>query len=364
MELTNEQRKYLGLEPVEPEWERIEIPNNGVNPELSTGKNILYFDGDVLRKEISVTNGGLYLEESCKIKTLDNRSMIAPKTEKGKPKRLNGANLQRCKSEGMYFRYEGGGVLLANYTTQQTYFSSAFAGLQAMSEQELQDFLTQWIKDTDDTELERIHAFAAAKRRHCKFKEGDFFRFKIDRTHYGYGRILLDIHKMRKNGEQFWDILMGKPLVVSVYHIITENPSLDVETLKALKSCPSQFIMDNRFYYGEYEIVGWEPLPDDVDYPIMYGRSISGIDRNKILFQQGHVYREIPLEGNAVISDRFMNNGVGFGLYISKKMLEACIESDSNEPYWNRGEKYYWRDLRHPKYKLELAQVLKQMGVS
>ncbi len=31
MELTNEQRMYLGLEPVEPAWERVEIPNNSVN---------------------------------------------------------------------------------------------------------------------------------------------------------------------------------------------------------------------------------------------------------------------------------------------------------------------------------------------
>ncbi len=28
MELNNEQRSYLGLEPVEPGWERVEIPSN------------------------------------------------------------------------------------------------------------------------------------------------------------------------------------------------------------------------------------------------------------------------------------------------------------------------------------------------
>ncbi len=36
MELTNEQRKYLGLEQIEPSCERVEIPNNCVKPELST----------------------------------------------------------------------------------------------------------------------------------------------------------------------------------------------------------------------------------------------------------------------------------------------------------------------------------------
>lgn len=44
MELTNEQRKYLGLEIIEPTWERVEIPSNCVKPEQSTGKDILFFD--------------------------------------------------------------------------------------------------------------------------------------------------------------------------------------------------------------------------------------------------------------------------------------------------------------------------------
>lgn len=53
--------------------------------------------------------------------------MIAPLTEKGKPKCLNGVNIQRCTPYGMYFDY-GGWVRIANYTTQQTYYFSAFAG--------------------------------------------------------------------------------------------------------------------------------------------------------------------------------------------------------------------------------------------
>lgn len=364
MELTNEQRRYLGLELIEPSWERIEIPNNSVKSELSTGNIILYFDGDILRKEIAVDRNGRYLEKSYALKTQDGRRMIAPLTEKGKAKRLNGVNLQRCTPKGMYFRYENGQVTLANYTSQQTYYSSAFAGLPAMSEDVLQDFLAQWIANTDETELERIFAFANAGRRHCKFKEGDFFRFNIDRTHYGYGRILLDIHKMRKSGEKFWDILMGRTLAVSVYHIITEDPSVSTETLKKLKSCPSQFIMDNRFYYGEYRIIGYEPLPENVDYPVMYGRSISARNRDRIQFQRGHVYREIPLDGNRIIPGNFINNGVGFSLSITRNLLAQCIEADSNAPYWDRIADFPRQDLRHPQNRDKLEQVYKQMGVA
>ena len=133
MELTNEQRKYLGLEIIEPTWERVEIPSNCVKPEQSTGKDILFFDGDILRKVIWLNNNGYFTENSYKLRTQDNRTKIAPITKRGKPKRLNGVNIQRCTPYGMYFEYNGG-ILKANYTTQQTYYSSAFAGIPFMEQ--------------------------------------------------------------------------------------------------------------------------------------------------------------------------------------------------------------------------------------
>ncbi len=360
MELTNEQRKYLGLELIDPVWERVEI-SNSIKPEYESGRVILYFDGDIIRKIIYIQYSGSYQEDTVFLKTLENRTMIASKTGKGKPKRLNAVNLQRFHAEGTYFFYSGY-VTLANYTTQQTYFSSYFAGLKPMAENELQEFLRQWILDTDEAEFQRIQEFATAKRKHCKFKEGDFFRFKIDRTHYGYGRILLDIMELKKSGVKFWNILMGKPLVVSVYHIVTENPAVDIQELSKLKSCPSQFIMDNRFYYGEYEIIGNAPLPEDVDYPVMYGRSISGTDRNKIMYQRGRFYNEIPLEENTLIGEcDFKNNGVGYSLYINKNILEECIKADSNEPYWKNKKEGFTYDLRNPRFENELAKIMEQM---
>lgn len=49
--------------------------------------------------------------------------------------------------------------------------------------------------------------------------------------YYGYGRILLDVMQLKKSGAKVWDILMVRPLVVSVYHIITENPAVDIGEL-------------------------------------------------------------------------------------------------------------------------------------
>lgn len=66
----------------------------------------MFFDGDVLRKIIWLHDNGYYRENSYLLRTQDNRTMIAPLTQKGKPKPLNGVNIQRCTPYGMYFDYK------------------------------------------------------------------------------------------------------------------------------------------------------------------------------------------------------------------------------------------------------------------
>lgn len=376
MELTNKERQYLGLELIEPSWERLEIPNN-TDKNFVNGKCILYFAGDILRKSIEVTDdGSLYKESSCHIKTENNHTIISPITSKGKARKLNCANLSKCSYEGMYFLYYNGKVLLANYTTEQTYYDSELAGIKKMNVKELHEFIQKWISETTTKDLKKINDFVSSKRKHCKFKEGDFFRFSIDRTNYGYGRILLDISLMRKNKEKFWDILAFKPLVISVYHIITDNPNVDITTLKKLKRCPSQFISDNRFFYGEYEIIGHEELnAEELDYPIMYGLDLDYLfakDNKLIKFQMGHTYKEITFDNNNLIQKSekvdiflqdFINNGIGYNLNINKNILEECIAKNSNEPYWHSNYNLE-HDLRHPNNINELQMVLKQMNIS
>lgn len=56
-ELTNVQRKYLGLAPVEQHWELVYMNNM-----------YLYFDGDIIRKRIAVEDSS-YLEQELNEKT-------------------------------------------------------------------------------------------------------------------------------------------------------------------------------------------------------------------------------------------------------------------------------------------------------
>lgn len=245
-----------------------------------------------------------------------------------------------------------------------TFYDSYSEDIKLKSFDDLSRWIDKWIADTTISDLKELSEFSLSLKKHCKYRVGDFFRFKINRRLYGYGRILLDYNKMRKEKIKFWDILMGKPLVIKVYHIATTDKNISCEDLKHLESIPSQFIMDNAFFYGEYELIGNLPLTDtELDFPIMYGMSIDYNDKDKILLQSGSNYFELTNQKSALYS-AFRNNGIGFTIDVKLPILKKCIESHSNQPYWDQNSYITNKDLRNPEFCAELEAVCRQFGVS
>ena len=76
-ELNNEQRKYLGLNPVEEHWELVKFDDNIYH----------YFEDDIIKKEITVSEN-YYHESELNEKTTENRTMILPKLKEVKLKSL------------------------------------------------------------------------------------------------------------------------------------------------------------------------------------------------------------------------------------------------------------------------------------
>lgn len=351
-ELTNNHRKYLGLKLVEEKWDKVQLSDTCY----------VYFEGEIIRKRI-IESEDYYYECEMNEETTQNRSVLLPKTKRGKEKKFTVPTLMERKCYGNYFIYNKDRIRIANFTTQQTYYSSDMDDITCDGIDDLQSWIDKWISNSTEEDLLNIEKFSKAERIHCKFKEGDFFRFKIDRKNYGYGRILFNFHRLRKEKIPHWDILMGKPLIIKVYHIITKNPSMELEELREMPSIPSQYIMDNVFFYGEYEIIGNLPLYDnELDFPIMYGRSISQLSLDKIMFQRGPIYKEIPYSPEVLISEDFRFNRIGFGLNVNKQVLEECIREKSNQPYWNQSLYINKGDLRNPKNVKERELVLKEFG--
>ena len=363
-ELTNEQRKYLGLIPVEEHWELVKF-DNGI---------YYYFEDDIIRKEIKVSKN-YYHEAELNEKTAENRTMILPKTKRGKIKKFNYTATQSFSPFGTYFTFSTDGVIIANYTTQRTYYSEIFSEKEKISLDNLKKWLDKWMKETTEEDLEEIEEFKNAKRKHCKFNEGDFFAFKISRREWCFGRILLDVSKLRKdenfkkNKNYGLTNLMGKPLIIKVYHKISDNKNIDLKELSKCLALPSQAIMDNIFYYGEAIILGNLPLkPEENDMFISVSESISGIDKNIAYLQYGLIYREIPLSDyEKLIKDlkigaqTLRREGIGF--VIDTYKLKECIEAKSNSPFWEKYKKRNVPDLKNPDHIELKRKIFKAFGL-
>ena len=363
-ELNNEQRKYLGLIPVEEHWELVKF-DNGI---------YYYFEDDIIRKEIKVSKN-YYHEAELNEKTAENRTMILPKTKRGKIKKFNYTATQSFSPFGTYFTFSTDGVIIANYTTQRTYYSEIFSEKEKISLDNLKKWLDKWMKETTEEDLEEIEEFKNAKRKHCKFNEGDFFAFKISRREWCFGRILMDVSKLRKdenfekNKNYGLAHLMGKPLIIKVYHKISDNKNIDLKELSECLALPSQPIMDNIFYYGEAVILGNLPLkPEENDMFISVSESISGIDKNIAYLQYGLIYREIPLSDyEKLIKDlkigpqTLRREGIGF--VIDTYKLKECIEAKSNSPFWEKYKKHNVPDLKNPDHIELKRKIFKAFGL-
>ena len=363
-ELTNEQRKYLGLIPVEEHWELVKF-DNGI---------YYYFEDDTIKKEIKVSKN-YYHEAELNEKTAENRTMILPKTKRGKIKKFNYTATQSFSPFGTYFTFSTDGVIIANYTTQRTYYSEIFSEKEKISLDDLKKWLDKWMKETTEEDLEEIEEFKNAKRKHCKFNEGDFFAFKISRREWCFGRILLDVSKLRKdenfekNKNYGLAHLMGKPLIIKVYHKISDNKNIDLKELSECLALPSQPIMDNIFYYGEAVILGNLPLkPEENDMFISVSESISGIDKNIAYLQYGLIYREIPLSDYEKLikelkigAQTLRREGIGF--VIDTYKLKECIEAKSNSPFWEKYKKRNVPDLKNPDHIELKRKIFKAFGL-
>ena len=363
-ELTNEQRKYLGLIPVEEHWELVKF-DNGI---------YYYFEDDTIKKEIKVSKN-YYHEAELNEKTAENRTMILPKTKRGKIKKFNYTATQSFSPFGTYFTFSTNGVIIANYTTQRTYYSEIFSEKEKISLDDLKKWLDKWMKETTEEDLEEIEEFKNAKRKHCKFNEGDFFAFKISRREWCFGRILLDVSKLRKdenfkkNKNYGLANLMGKPLIIKVYHKISDNKNIDLKELSKCLALPSQAIMDNIFYYGEAIILGNLPLkPEENDMFISVSESISGIDKNIAYLQYGLIYREIPLSDYEKLikelkigAQTLRREGIGF--VIDTYKLKECIEAKSNSPFWEKYKKHNVPDLKNPDHIELKRKIFKAFGL-
>lgn len=359
--LNNRQRLCMGLNLVGDTWDLMEIKYNQFETFY------LYFDNNKIKKLIKYFDSPveiMMMEVDVNYDTAENRTLVLPKTSRGKVRKLSGGVVKTFNGENNYLYIDcliEKNILtstIGNFNLQRTFLYDEVRG---KSFKDMEKWCDRFEKECSEEDIQEVENFVKLKRQHIKFKEGDYFRVKLRKNIYTYGRILMDVYKRNKQGFNYWEAFMGRPVIVEMFHILTDDKNVKIDKLKNLKTFPSEHIMDNNLYYGDYEIIGNSNLPEKIRYPIMYGKDIN-VRNNKIVFQCGNIHREIPYTPNLLIGN-FINNGIGFSVFNNIDVIKKCIKENSNIPYWNSQNWLSKRDLRSPVNRENLKLVLKQMDL-
>ena len=348
-ELTNEQRRYLGLLPVQDTWNLVCI----------AGK-YLYFDGDIIRKEIQSNEMGNYYETELCEYTTQNRTLLLPKTKRGKLKPLTASALS-FRPQGCYFRFDLGCVMIGNNFTRTEYYVERRDNFCSLHE-----WLDKWMTESTEEDLKDIECFRQAERLHVKYREGDFFTFKVGRRKWGFGRIMMNVDAYRKTemyarqNNYGLKELMGKPLYIMIYQKLADIPYADLKELEVCAVSHEQPIMDNCFYYGEYKIIGNKPVsPEEWEPVITYGRSL--MDRKTVFLQYGLIYKETSdrlfnkfLIGEDGRDNPYCKIGIGWEIYNISDLEKEEKES---------AECYVFSPLSDPKNKKIKREIFSFFGL-
>lgn len=350
--LSNQQRKCFALSPVETDWELTEL----MPSTYDLYSTYAYITPDNRVVKLIIEGDTEYREYDVREALSPDRTLILPKTGKGKPMKLTAANMAKRTPVGMALSFVRNYITLYSNQSDRGFYNSSYAGVTLNGISDFFSWIDRWCAETGEKELSDIEAFAGAPRCHVTYREGDFFRFRLDRHRFGYGRIILNYDACRKKKIPFWDVFAGKPLLAGIYRIVTEDELLSVDELDQLPMLPPQMIMDNPFYYGEYEIIGNRPVDESrVDFPVHYGRSIAMGD-HRVMYQCGRTFR--TREDGKLLYGGFSNKGIGWSFDIGLPVLLACIQDGSNRPYWEQPNQYRVReDLRNPIYAKELQEI-------
>lgn len=289
--LTSEERKYLALSDLSGDWDRMVFCSK---TNLWYTRVSAFFDGDTIVKVISETKKLLdedsvvyehYEEYDTKLATSE-RSKLLPLTSRGKPKPLSASSINAVTPFGCRFaiicRSEEDTIICLDNLRSHKIFpigeSDATAAIR--SEADFHDFMSYYISTCRDDYFDKLQSFKNSRKVTIKYKPGDIFRMELDRTHYSYGIITGTVKKFLAMPElperHSLRQLMMVPIMVRLYHLVTEDPSLTASELQNVPLGRLIIVGDNDIIWGTHAIVDHKPLaPEDLEFNFICTKIIS-----------------------------------------------------------------------------------------
>ena len=297
--LTEEERKYLGLEPMLKTYEA-ETTYSSTN--LVHKRTTLIYNGDTIVKVISeerkITSDSaydhtMYIEYDTYLKT-DNRQWLLPLTKRGKKKSITPSSVTSITSKKCVFniqiREKHSSIHICNTYNQQdiNLFDLDEEIRQIQTEEEFHDFMEKYKTTCPTYYFDRIEEMKNMPAQTVKFKEGDIFRCEYGRNQYYYGLIIGKVRKIEKWKElpskHSFRNLMGQPIMIRMYDLTTTRKDMTAEELSFIPLMPVKICDDWDIIRGRHPIVGHKVLePSDIEFKFICTQ-ITSENKHKTLF--------------------------------------------------------------------------------
>lgn len=333
--LNNEERKYFGLEPILPDWDCVEIKNG----------YYAFFDGDVIRKTISIgtlSGEGFenyldYGEQDNEIQTR-NREIVLPRTERGKEKKLNYSSVSSMNPTACSFYMNLTAPNNSAHLHAANFRNSISLPIEFPDKlhtlDEFKAWLQSFIANCPANYFEKVERMKTTPHQTVKYYNGDIFSFEVGLEHYGFGIIIGQVKKMRKDGllkeEHILLNTMGVPLLVRFYQFLSTEKALPIKEITSHPLGKTVIMMDNPVIWGVYEIVGNKELEaSDIEFPIQCGESISAIDPNYVRLCWGPallVKRDVTDFPEDLVNNKLMRHACQAG--VNRKRFREELEAE------------------------------------
>ena len=282
--LTEEERRYLALDGLNPSWEKETLYNvTGI----CHNRMILFYEADtivkVIYEEYGVKDEKIasqnYTEFDTKLAT-DHRNMILPQTARGRAKKITISNVLSIMSVGcnfcIYMRDKSRMAVWNPRNNQDLFIGDADKVKDIKSDQDFHAYMKYYMSTCPDDYFDRVNEIRTLPHQTVKFGPGDVFRCQIDRNHYTYGLILAKTRELEKwkdlQAPHIFRELMGQPILFRMYDFVTTDKSMTVEQLQNMKMRPPELYQDNDIIWGTHQIIGRKKLEvDDIQFNVNVG---------------------------------------------------------------------------------------------
>ena len=352
-ELTNEQRKYFGLNPIENTWERVQW--------LDT--SYILFDGNTIRKIIHYDphpnfHTG-YIEQDYDLLT-ENREFIKPKTNRGKLKKVTAPNILAFKSINVSFNWTYCSVRV-ECVTNSIVIAKTFDNERFETFEELEAWVKNFISFVPENHFEQLQIVKQAPKpkKNNSYQQGDIIVYQLEKNKFCFGQVLLDLWKIRNCGKfpeekmlvQIGRFAMfGNPLIVRGFDFYSDSLKPNLDNLLKSNSSGGFYANDYLIYNNICPIIGNHNVEDkDMLFPM-----VICADKNRYFFQWGFIEKQIdivPLKSLIKQNDYEIR-------YAGNVVYHSSIVTPKDDGFHMKS------DLNHRKNNELKKEVFKIMGIS